>query len=499
MADISTSNWTNLLNNSMELEDTVTLGSKVGVMARPVSREDTKSNNDPTSGLTDILLQILGSFSGDVKDLEETKVNSRDVADEVYSKYDILEPIEDPAKARRIGGLTTKNLPMPVNAPVGRQRFSIFPEAAEEVAEEVVEDKVVDGLMRDPRKLGGSEGYGSLGKPEKDGDGLMSKDTRNLGGAEGYGSLGVSNTTAPDRGLIPALSSNVVFSDPEMSFIVALEQFREKPYELNSNTNLSPTEHKSGLTIANGFDVGQHSKKVLEDMGLSTTTINKFSEWIGVNPDTIIDPITNAPAATRVRGHELMAEKFETARANGTLPDLSYKELEEVAKGSYDVLGTQVAKSAYGAGFEQLDDAVKAVLTQEAYVRGKINQTSIDRARNGEDALRVLDAMPSTGHLANRKSNVRSWLSNNTFSDDKALSNQGIQMITNIIIEDSGLQITPLVVDSLVGPATRRTVNEVIRASGKTPPSAGSTGDARRKELLEEIANESLLPTPATS
>ena len=184
MADRSTSNWTNLLNNSMELEDTVTLGSKVGVMAKPVSREDTKSNNDPTAGLTDILIKILGSFSGDVKDLEETKVNSRDVADEVYSKYDILEPIEDPAKARRIGGLTTKNLPMPVNAPVGRQRFSIFPEAAEEVIEEVVEDKVVDdGLMRDPRKLGGSEGYGSLGgaieevapvKTVDEGKGLMS-------------------------------------------------------------------------------------------------------------------------------------------------------------------------------------------------------------------------------------------------------------------------------------------------------------------------------------
>ena len=149
MADRSTSNWTNLLNNSMELEDTVTLGSKVGVMAKPVSREDTKSNNDPTAGLTDILIKILGSFSGDVKDLEETKVNSRDVADEVYSKYDILEPIEDPAKARRIGGLTTKNLPMPVNAPVGRQRFSIFPEAAEEVAEEVIEEPVVEAPVEE--------------------------------------------------------------------------------------------------------------------------------------------------------------------------------------------------------------------------------------------------------------------------------------------------------------------------------------------------------------
>ena len=167
MADRSTSNWTNLLNNSMELEDTVTLGSKVGVMAKPVSREDTKSSNDPTAGLTDILIKILGSFSGDVKDLEETKVNSRDVADEVYSKYDILEPIEDPAKARRIGGLTTKNLPMPVNAPVGRQRFSIFPEAEE------VEDVVDDGLMS--RQVTPEE-RAALSKLKADdtGDGLMS-------------------------------------------------------------------------------------------------------------------------------------------------------------------------------------------------------------------------------------------------------------------------------------------------------------------------------------
>ena len=62
---------------------------------------------------------------------------------------------------------------MPVNAPVGRQRFSIFPEAAEEVAEEVVEDKVDDGLMS--RQVT-SEERAALSKLKSDdtGDGLMS-------------------------------------------------------------------------------------------------------------------------------------------------------------------------------------------------------------------------------------------------------------------------------------------------------------------------------------
>jgi LysM repeat protein len=309
------------------------------------------------------------------------------------------------------------------------------------------------------------------------------------------GETPVGITTAPEKGLIPALTSNVVFSDPEMSFIVALEQFRESPYELNSSRRLSPNTHKSGLTIANGFDVGQHNKATLEKMGLDDSTISKFSDWIGVNPDTIIDPDTNLPAANRVRGHQLMAEKFNEAKDAGTLPELSYKELEEVAKGSYDVLGTDVAKRAYGPGFDDLDDSVKAVLTQEAYVRGKVNSTSIDRARQGLGALDVLDAMPETGHLADRKRNAEQWLRSNTFSDDKQLSNQGIQMLTNLLIDDLGLQRDKIAVDSLIGRGTRAAVNEVLSAAGKTPPPATARGDARRKELMEELANERLLPS----
>ena len=248
MADRSTSNWTNLLNNSMELEDTVTLGSKVGVMARPVSREDTKSNNDPTSGLTDILINILSSFSGDVKDLEETKVNSRDVADEVYSKYDILEPIEDPAKARRIGGLTTKNLPMPVDAPVGRQRFSIFPEAAEE---EVVEDKVDDGLMS--RQVTPEE-RAALSKVSDDdiGDGLMSSPR-------------------------PKARPSSVAANVDFDFIKQREGYETKMYlPVDSKGKVLG---RSGPTIASGFDLGQRKESDLK--GLPLALVTKLKPYLG--------------------------------------------------------------------------------------------------------------------------------------------------------------------------------------------------------------------------
>ena len=168
------SNMFNVEERQLNLEPTKQLGSSTaGLGAKDISKPKASSSISGVDKLASLWRSIAEAFTDNPDDLVDPYERGRDQADEVYSKYDILEPIEDPAKARRIGGLTTKNLPMPVNAPVGRQRFSIFPEAAEEVAEEVVEDKVDDGLMSDPRKLGGSEGYGSLGKPVDSEDSLM--------------------------------------------------------------------------------------------------------------------------------------------------------------------------------------------------------------------------------------------------------------------------------------------------------------------------------------
>jgi hypothetical protein len=230
-------------------------------------------------------------------------------------------------------------------------------------------------------------------------------------------------------------------------------------------------------------------------MGLSDETINKFGDWIGLNPDTIIDPVTGERAANRVRGHALMAQIYDAAEAQGNLPSFTNKELEKIAKGSYELLGESVAKEAYGAGFDDLSEDVKAVLIQEAYVTGEVSNPVLNSARRGSDALTVLNAMPTPiAHLETRKQNVRQWLNNNSFEDDPKLSKQGVQILANEIIREKGLDIVPLEVDSRIGPNTRRTVNEILREAGKTPPALGSRGDTRRKELLEEVLLESLMP-----
>jgi hypothetical protein len=336
------------------------------------------------------------------------------------------------------------------------------------------------------------------------------------------GSLPVGDTQGPEEGLLATRMSNVVFSDPEMSFITNLEGFNAKPYELNSST-LPPVSHRSGLTVANGFDVGQHDRQVLVDMGLSDTTINKFGDFIGLNPDTVIDPNTGrsvgssvTPAnrfetvirdgepvrvptrewtAARTRGHTLMTQTFETAQTEGTLPSFTNAELEQISKGSYKSLGEDVAARNYGEGFNELAEDVKAVLIQEAYVTGSASEAVINSARNGNNALTVLNAMPTpTGSLRSRKQEVRTWLNNNSFEDDPELSSQGVQILANSIIEEKGLDTVPLEVDSLIGPNTRRTVNNILSQSGKVPPALGASGDARRKELLQEVLIESLMP-----
>tara|TARA_R110000823_G_scaffold158696_3_gene289465 strand:- start:29 stop:1552 length:1524 start_codon:yes stop_codon:yes gene_type:complete len=167
------SNMFNVEERQLNLEPTKQFGSSTaGLGAKDVSKPKASSSISGVEKLASIWSSIAEAFSDNPDDLVDPYEKGRDQAGEVYSKYDILEPIEGPAKARRIGGLTTKNLPMPVDAPVGRQRFSIFPEAAEEV----VEDKVDDGLMSrqvTPEERAALSDLGDAPVAEI-GDGLMS-------------------------------------------------------------------------------------------------------------------------------------------------------------------------------------------------------------------------------------------------------------------------------------------------------------------------------------
>ena len=255
------SNMFNVEERQLNLEPTKQLGSSTaGLGAKDISKPKASSSISGVEKLASIWSSIAEAFSDNPDDLVDPYEKGRDQAGEVYSKYDILEPIEGPAKARRIGGLTTKNLPMPVDAPVGRQRFSIFPEAAEEVVaeevieevvEDVVEDKVDDGLMS--RQVTPEE-RAALSKISDDdiGDGLM------------------SSPRPKDRP--SSVAANVDFD-----FIKQREGYETKMYlPVDSKGKVLG---RSGPTIASGFDLGQRKESDLK--GLPLALVTKLKPYLG--------------------------------------------------------------------------------------------------------------------------------------------------------------------------------------------------------------------------
>jgi len=350
------------------------------------------------------------------------------------------------------------------------------------------------------------------------GEGLMSRrlDEKGTGGTE------YLTTVKPSAdSMATSIASEIVMSSPDLASIISLEGFDKKPVELNSTRNLSPTQHRSGLTVGSGIDVGQYNKAGLKKAGFSDKVIKKFGDWIGLNPDTIIDPATGVNpvqqiprdrrfqtvtvngqrkrvptaeyTAARARGHQLMAQKYSQMDEAGTLPEFTLGELEDMAKSTWKSSGLDRAKGEYGEGWDNLPEDVKFVLAQNAYVQGQNRSDAmIERARQGQSAYQVLDAMTGPSYLETRKANVATWLRNNSFEDDPKMSKQGLQIMTNSLIDELGLDTRKLDVDAKIGPSTRRTVDSVLRSQGVTVPS--NVTDSQRMKLIQELTYETLLP-----
>lgn len=164
---------------------------------------------------------------------------------------------------------------------------------------------------------------------------------------------------------------------PEKTFAMlkGAEKFEEKAYSLNDKVTIGGKPHKSGLTVGAGIDFGQHTEQSLIDMGMPKSMINKAKDkgWIGLNPDTIIDPLTKKPAASRERGHELMYEKFKQQKKDGILPTFTSKELKEatpIVYKPYEEAAKQQYENDTGKSFDDLSEGTKSVLTLEKYHRG---------------------------------------------------------------------------------------------------------------------------------
>jgi len=190
-------------------------------------------------------------------------------------------------------------------------------------------------------------------------------------------------------------------------------------------------KYKSGLTVGAGLDFGQHSEEDLIKMGLPKSMIDKAKKagWIGLNPDTVIDPETNQPASEglyadnltedelkakrRARGKELLKAKEKQQKQDGTLPTFTYEELsasapivykdyEDAARDQYNREATELHGS-----FDELSEETKAVLTLEKYHRGvDYDISSMFSAARKDNARLAANQIKDEG----RRKNVKDWL-----------------------------------------------------------------------------------------
>ena len=179
---------------------------------------------------------------------------------------------------------------------------------------------------------------------------------------------------------------------------------------------------KSGLTVGAGIDFGQHTKESLLAKGLPKSLVEKAEAagWIGLNPDTVIDPETGQPASQgrgnkaqrRARGKALLQAKVAEQKEDGTFPDFTYEELAEstpVMYSDYEKAAKESYEREYGEGsWSELNEGVKAVLSTEKYHRG-IDYTLPENMLAGARTNKAAEAARGIA-TRSRRNNITAWL-----------------------------------------------------------------------------------------
>ena len=178
MTDTSTSGWFNLIDLDADnnIEPTTILKSNAGVMARPVSRSQSKEAvSSPTDGLTGILKAILDSYTGNKTDLIDEDVRGRDVASDVYKEYDKLVGVNSRSLSQEARDAIEQAQQTRIG-PADRGDVDVFEEVIrpETPTESAPEPDLSDLQIMDPE---GIKDMPPLPKAATDDGGLMSRDT----------------------------------------------------------------------------------------------------------------------------------------------------------------------------------------------------------------------------------------------------------------------------------------------------------------------------------
>jgi LysM repeat protein len=203
---------------------------------------------------------------------------------------------------------------------------------------------------------------------------------------------------------------------PTFDLLKGVEGFEEDAY-----LGKISADYKSGLTVGAGIDFGQHTRQALLDKGLPVAMVDKADAagWVGLNPDTIIDPLTGNPvsqgsgskAQRRARGETLLKAKLSEQKTAGTFPEFTFEELaastptmykpyEDAAKKDYD-------RVEGDGSFDSLSEGTKAALATEKYHRGESYDISYMFAgASSDNPILAAEGIRDAG----RRRNMKDWL-----------------------------------------------------------------------------------------
>lgn len=168
-----------------------------------------------------------------------------------------------------------------------------------------------------------------------------------------------------------------------LSPLITLEGNKTEAYTLDT------TEHpKAGVTVAKGFDIGQHSKSDLETMGFSEELIKKFTPFFGKK---------GTEAETALKANALTLTEDEVKKVNNLVLKSEVKKLKKNFK------------DAIGRELEDEDENVKQALLMASYQIGNKLFEIDGKATGLVQQLKDKDYTAAT-------TNLKSW-----FKDNKGL------------------------------------------------------------------------------
>lgn len=380
-------------------EEPVAALEPTGMVSRPAPRQDepTKEAYDPLGFLPDFGATVRSFFTKDEAEEVDAIPRAPDVRtsaiDDVLSEMDMLS-FESAMEANTVrdkmgvtGSLGSGATVSSIRPQLSDARTSARPQLRPEPEAPEIDTTAIEAVVEEV--VGGSTDTEEPAATE--GNGLMSRrlDTK------GETPLNFLNTDT-------------------FKLLEGVEGFKSEPYSLNSSDTINGKPHKSGLTVGAGIDFGQHTRESLENIGLPKTMIDKAEKagWIGLNPDTIIDPKTGKPAASRKIGHSLMDQKFKDQKKKGTLPSFTKGELSLATPAMYkpykDAARRQV-DAAFGEGtYDSLNEGSQAVLSLEKYHRGEgytLPDAMIKGALSG-NPFKAADGIS----WSSRRKNMKDWL-----------------------------------------------------------------------------------------